>query len=330
MFNELIYLFTPLLIVWRDWLNFLEKGGIIGIIIFLLIGFMLIEILIENSREYRRLITRSYLTNMATFVFNNTVLSILSISSLLMLADRYRDYGLLAGYDKPLQVVLAFILFDLVLYLWHRAAHRYEILWLFHRVHHSDKSMNASTAFRVHFMEVLLTTVVKAVYIVVMGISSSVVFFCESISILFTMFHHLNMSFKSEKWLKWIFIVPSLHRTHHSPLRKEHDSNYGAVFSIWDRIFQTLLDIRTVEVGLSQVGTLNFYQLLKFGLFPNSSDLKTTPAPTVPDKQLLRPETFQAMVAEAAYYKSEHRGFMPGFDFLDWIEAEQEIKNAIL
>ena len=30
-------------------------------------------------------------------------------------------------------------------------------------------------------------------------------------------------------------------------------------------------------------------------------------------------------IAEAAYYKAEHRGFAPGYDLANWLEAEQEV-----
>ncbi len=72
----------------------------------------------------------------------------------------------------------------------------------------------------------------------------------EAIMTLFIMFHHTNISFQGEKRLGNVIIVPSLHRTHHSTQRSEHDSNYGAVLSLWDRLFGTLSELKPAEIGI--------------------------------------------------------------------------------
>lgn len=38
-------------------------------------------------------------------------------------------------------------------------------------------------------------------------------------------------------------------------------------------------------------------------------------------------DTRQRMIAEAAYYRAEIRGFMPGSEDADWFAAEHEINN---
>ena len=328
MFNDLIHLLAEIPIMHFEWLKLLGEDLMPTIILLCFVTLMLIEMIREICNQSQRIRIQSYLTNIAMFVFNTSILSMLSISSLLLLAERYHHNGLLNIYNQPVQVLFSFILFDLTLYLWHRANHDYDCLWMFHKVHHSDKSMNVSTSFRVHFIEVLLTTFVKAFFIILTGVETAVVALFEGVSTLFVMFHHLNVTFRCEKWLKWFFIVPSLHRVHHSTLRTNHDSNYGAVFSLWDRMFRTFTETKPVEVGLVNVKALNFYELLKFGLFPG----KSSPAPTsVPAcNKTLQPEKFNAMIADAAYYKAEKRGFVPGNDFLDWFEAEQQINSAFV
>jgi hypothetical protein len=129
---------------------------------------------------------------------------------------------------------------------------------------------------------------------------------------MFVMFHHTNLSFRGERWLGWLAIVPRLHRVHHSARRSEHDNNYGAVFSLWDRLFGTFRDLVPEEIGLRHVPGQNLVQLVKYGL---SREM-------VPDGPALR-----AMIAEAAYFRAEKRGFAPGHDFRDWVEAEREIRG---
>lgn len=37
----------------------------------------------------------------------------------------------------------------------------------------------------------------------------------------------------------------------------------------------------------------------------------------------------KSMIAEAAYFRAERRGFEPGHDLEDWLEAEVEVGNAL-
>jgi len=258
---------------------------------------------------------RSYLANLQTFLFNDTLMSLLSVSSLLLLAERYGEWGLLSLMERPwLKAVLTFVLLDLLFYLWHRAAHTWDWLWTFHKVHHSDRDVNVSTAFRLHFIEVLLSTLVKSVFVVLMGMEVRHVALTETVTTLFVMFHHARISFRAERYLGWVFIMPHLHRLHHSVLRAEHDRNYGAVFSWWDRLFGSLDQREPFALGLKYVPSMNFLELLRFGLAGNG-------APNV--------RGFESMVAEAAYFRAEKRGFLPGFELHDWLEAEREIHSRL-
>jgi sterol desaturase/sphingolipid hydroxylase (fatty acid hydroxylase superfamily) len=259
----------------------------------------------------RRLMRDSVRANLSLMLFNDFLLSAAGATVLLRLADQVNGHGLLVGISNPvLSGLLAFLLLDLTHYVWHWANHRWDALWAFHRVHHSDLSMNASTAFRLHFAEVLLTVLVKAVFIVATGVNATLVLVSEGIMALFVVFHHTDVTFSWDGRLSRVIVVPSLHRVHHSVLREEHDHNYGAVFSIWDRLFGTLAELEPARLGIRQVGSQSFVDLLRFGFAPL--------APTVPP-------AVNAMIAEAAYFKAEKRGFAPGMEIPDWLDAEREI-----
>jgi sterol desaturase/sphingolipid hydroxylase (fatty acid hydroxylase superfamily) len=272
-----------------------------------------------RPREYRR----SYAANLGTLLLNDTLLSLLSVTSLWLVAENHSQWGLLGAVTDPLlKAALSFVLLDLTLYFWHRANHAFDWLWMFHKVHHSDPVMNVSTAFRLHFVEVLLTAAVKALFIVAMGVEAAVVMANEAIITLFVMFHHSNLSFRGERRLGRLAITPYLHRVHHSAKRAEHDSNYGAVFSCWDRMFGTLKELRPAAIGLAQVPGQNLLELVKFGLTRQVSP-PSKPLPTT----VTSPKTLHTMIAEAAYYRAEKRGFAPGYEFMDWMEAEREIRG---
>ena len=135
----------------------------------------------------------------------------------------------------------------------------------------------------------------------------------EAVMTFFIMFHHTNISFIGEKLLGRVIIVPSLHRTHHSTQRCEHDSNYGAVLSFWDRLFGTLSEVHPVAIGVKGNSPQDLVNLIKFGF-------------TLPTQQpTVQPLNLDAMIAVSAYYKAEKRGFYPGNDIQDWLEAKSEI-----
>lgn len=208
---------------------------------------------------------QSYKTNLSTFVFNNVILSVLSVSSLLLFASRFSGFGIL-NLTGPWKIPLSFVLLDITLYSWHRACHVFDGLWMFHKVHHSDLSMNVTTAFRVHLVEVFLTTVVKAIFIVVLGVDSILVLVNEMIITLFVIFHHSNMTFRHESVLGLFIVTPAQHRVHHSVLREEHDNNYGAVFPFWDKLFGTFIKRVPDEIGLKDIPHLGFIRLFLSGL----------------------------------------------------------------
>ncbi|MFU8789017.1 MAG: sterol desaturase family protein [Methylobacter sp.] len=254
---------------------------------------------------------------MQLFVFNSVAMSLLAIPSLFMLAQHYADKGLLSYMpDSVTKWLLAFLALDLLLYFLHKASHSFDWLWLLHRVHHNDPCLNVSTAFRIHFLEVLFISVMKALLVVILGIKGSVLLVNEAVIIFFTMLHHTNTSFRGEHYLGWVMITPYLHRAHHSTERAEHDRNYGTVLSVWDRLFATLAELEPAEIGVKGRVPQGLFNLVKCGFG------MTGHAVAVPDN-------FDDMIAEAAYYKAEKRGFSPGDELRDWLEAKSEIVRSV-
>jgi len=262
---------------------------------------------------------QSYRTNVSLFVFNSIVISLLSATPLLMVAERYSDRGLLSYIANPAwKALLSFVLLDLMLYCWHRLSHSFNGLWMFHKVHHNDPYLNVSTAFRLHIVELLIITALKSAYIILLGVDATMVLTNETLLTLFIMFHHTNISFRGEKRLGQVIIAPYLHRAHHSTERNEHDTNYGAVFSIWDRLFGTLAELEPAEIGIKNSSPQTVLGLVKFGF---------TPEHPVPVYEL--DLNLKSMIAEAAYYKAEKREFKPGNELRDWLDAKREIIRMV-
>ncbi len=223
-------------------------------------------LVIEKYKPYRvfsaKIYKESVVTNTAAFLINNLILTVLRASSLFLVAQQFSNVGLLGNMSNgPLKWILAFAFFDLAIYIWHVAGHQYEWLWRFHKVHHSDKTINVSTGFRFHVFDLLLEIVYKCIFVVVIGVDAYLVLSIEIVELFFIFFHHANIRVPHEEVISKYIITPSLHRTHHSTLRAEHDSNYGIVLAIWDRIFGTRKELVPANIGLDLIEAENFIQL---------------------------------------------------------------------
>lgn len=223
-------------------------------------------VVLEKKNPYRQFsqktFKKSFVTNTTAFLVNNIILTIIRASSLFLVAQEFASHGLLSGLDNgPVKWILAFALFDLAIYLWHVVSHKNDYLWRFHKVHHSDKGFNVSTGFRFHVFDLLIEIIYKCVFVVIIGVNAYLVLSIEIFELFFILFHHANIRVPNEDLISNVFITPSLHRTHHSKKRSEHDSNYGIVFSIWDRLFATRKEIVPEHIGLDLIEADNFIQL---------------------------------------------------------------------
>lgn len=223
-------------------------------------------LVLEKRRPYIRhagdRLKASFSTNASAFIINNVIMNVFSVSSLLIVAANYSRYGLLSGMaDGPMKWIISFVLFDLAVYAWHLLGHKSEALWLFHKIHHSDKSFHVTTGLRFHVFDQFLEVIVKCLCTVAIGVDAHVVVICEILRMFFVLFHHANIEIPGEKWLSYVIITPSLHRAHHSTLRSEHDSNYGIVLAVWDILFHTRKELVPQSIGLEMIEADNFLQL---------------------------------------------------------------------
>lgn len=292
-------------------------------ILFLLVLILLakLEWRFPKIQYPRERIAQSYRINFGLFMFNSIVVSLVPLASLAVLVDDFSGAGLLSLIPGPImKALVSFLLLDLFLYLWHRLCHSFDGLWMFHKVHHDDPALNLSTAFRVHFAETLLTGLLKTIYIVLLGLDKKAIVAYEAVYTVFVMFHHANISFRGERLLGHIVITPFLHRSHHSKERKEHDSNYGAIFSIWDRMLRTLKLVEPAAIGIKVESRQTLWGQICLGF---------TREPLPAGSAGIIPVQVHAMIAEAAYYKAEKRSFSPGYELCDWLEAQQEISRRV-
>lgn len=260
-----------------------------------LLGFMFFLTLIfciyrEGRRPFLRrgvqAVMRSYRFNLATFLFNDFTLWLLSVPSLYFVADTFSGIGLLSGMEEgALKFLACFLLLDFTMYAWHFAMHHDDGLWVFHRLHHSDPSLNVTTGLRYHAGELVLEVIVRSAFIVALGVDADIMLASQAVISLFVLLHHTNTVLPGERWLAWLFIVPRLHRVHHSVRRDEHDSNYGAVFSIWDRLFGTLKEQEPAAIGLADAGEPDLVAMLRSFWASHPAGVRQTALVPVPTRR---------------------------------------------
>ena len=124
-------------------------------------------------------------------------------------------------------------------------------------MHHLDETLDASSALRFHFGEVLLSSLVRAVVIFAAGVPFTSVVVFETVLALSAIFHHSNLRLPGwlERPLSFVIVTPSIHWVHHHAIRADTDSNYAAGLSVWDRLFGSRsATIRTAEMPIGVEG----------------------------------------------------------------------------
>ena len=152
-------------------------------------------------------------------------------------------------------LALDLLLLDFLIYWWHRANHQWPFLWRFHLVHHLDRTLDSTSALRFHFGEVLISAAARAGAILLLGFPFLSVVAFETLLLIATIFHHSNLRLppRLEAALSSLVITPSIHWVHHHRRRIDTDSNYGTVFSFWDRLFASRSRVRRspeMEIGV--------------------------------------------------------------------------------
>ena len=140
-----------------------------------------------------------------------------------------------------LEVVLAVVVLDLVLYGQHVMFHAVPGLWRLHMVHHADLDFDLTTGVRFHPFEVLLSMVIKVVAVGALGAAPVAVILFEIVLSATSIFNHGNVVLPRalDRLLRLVVVTPDMHRVHHSVIVNETNSNFGFSLPWWDRLFGT-------------------------------------------------------------------------------------------
>lgn len=153
-------------------------------------------------------------------------------------------------------IFIGVLALDFSSWLVHLVMHKVPLLWRFHLIHHSDTNVDVTTGLRHHPGDSLLRGIFFLLLIFISGAPMYSVMIYQTLVVIATAFTHANISLpvSVDKALSFILISPNMHKIHHHWKQPYTDSNYGAVFSIWDRLLGTFksLDIKQVRYGLDR------------------------------------------------------------------------------
>lgn len=168
-----------------------------------------------------------------------------------------RRWGLLQRLPLPawLEVVAAMVLMDYTLYVWHVLSHRLPWLWRAHAVHHIDRDLDASTALRFHFAELIASVPWRVGQVALIGVSPAALSAWQTWLTLSILFHHSNLALPPgiERTLGRFIVTPRMHGIHHSIEHADVNANWSSGLAVWDWLHGTLkLDVpqRSITVGV--------------------------------------------------------------------------------
>jgi sterol desaturase/sphingolipid hydroxylase (fatty acid hydroxylase superfamily) len=241
----------------------------------LLLGTMFVFMLTLETffplRQFKISRIKRIFRNLSLAVLGLIILKVLFYSTLVAISTyvEKNNWGLLGLLEiaNPLEKILAIILLDYTLYWWHVLNHKVKFFWRFHLVHHTDMEMDVSTASRFHFGELILSVGYRIGQIIVIGVDPITLIVFESTVTLAAQFHHSNirLPLKLESSINKIFVTPRMHTIHHSLVLNETNSNYSAIFSLWDRLGKSIH--LNVPQELIRIGVPNYQEGEKVAFF---------------------------------------------------------------
>lgn len=209
-----------------------------------LVFFWVLEGIVPLFRFRYRKMRHAGLNLFFTFT---TILVNFAFAALIINVSHYSSQhktGILWLFPLPLWLfaLLGLLLLDLIsAWFIHWLQHQVKWMWKFHLIHHSDTWVDTTTANRHHPGESVFRAVFTLLAVAITGSPVWLVFLYQSLSVLFAQFNHANISLpkRLDKAIAWIIVSPDMHKVHHHAEQPLTDTNYGNIFSFWDRLFGT-------------------------------------------------------------------------------------------
>ncbi len=188
---------------------------------------------------------RRWISNLSIGTFNTVIFALtVTLGGVVgaIIAEEH-GWGMLRLISAPdwLAILLGILAIDVFGYAIHRVLHVVPALWRLHHVHHSDIDIDFTTTVRHHPLEMVFGETVIFAATVALGVPLESILLRQIVATVLEFANHSNVQFpkKLDEWIRWVFVTPDMHVVHHSAVKRETDSNYGSILSLWDRLFGT-------------------------------------------------------------------------------------------
>ena len=182
-------------------------------------------------------------------------------------------------------VVVTLLVRGFISFFTHYLMHSVPLFWRLHRVHHLDTDLDVSTTVRLHPVEFFANSLIGAPIVVLFGLSPWVLVLYEVFDLVIVFWSHANVRIPAtlHRVLRYLIVTPDLHRVHHSSWQPETDSNFSAVFPIWDLVFGTYRATprdghERMRIGLDEVRGAIAHRPLWLLMSPLRRKLESPPA----------------------------------------------------
>ena len=203
-----------------------------------------------NYKKWQHALPNLFFT-LTTIIINFALAFLLLKSSDWVVTNNFGIINWLPEMPLWLYVFLGILFLDLFgAYLAHFTEHKIMTLWMVHLVHHTDHNVDTTTANRHHPLESVIRFAFTLFGVIIVGAPIAIIMLYQSFSLVATQFNHANIKMprKLDKILSYFIVSPDMHKVHHHNLLPYTDSNYGNIFSIWDRLFGTYMELDREEI----------------------------------------------------------------------------------
>lgn len=169
------------------------------------------------------------------------------------------QFGLLHLVDWPVwaELLSALLALDFIAqYGVHYLLHKVKWMWRLHIIHHSDTKVDVTTGTRHHPLDFVIRETFALFAVLLMGMPIAFYLIYRILSVFFTYFTHANINLgKVDKYISYVFVTPNMHKFHHHWEMPWTDTNFGNMFSFWDRVFGTFVydDTKKIRYGVDLV-----------------------------------------------------------------------------
>ncbi len=203
-----------------------------------------------NYKKWQHAGINFFLT-FTTILINFTLAFLLLASSEWAIANNFGILQWLPSISSWLYALIGILLLDCIgAYLVHLIEHKVKLLWRFHLIHHTDTCIDTTSGNRHHPGESIIRFAFTTLGVLVIGTPMWIVFLYQTLSVVSTQFTHANIALpeKLDYFFSYLIVSPNMHKVHHHYKLPYTDSNYGNIFSIWDRLFGTFMYLKKEDI----------------------------------------------------------------------------------